>query len=133
MIVKMGRYGKFLACSNYPECKNVKQMMVTEEEQKALETNEACPKCDAPLIIKTGRFGKFMACSKYPDCKFTKPIQKSIGLKCPKCNQGDVVIKKSKRGKIFYACNRYPDCDYASWENPTSPKADSKQKEEENK
>ncbi|MCX6740616.1 MAG: type I DNA topoisomerase [Candidatus Parcubacteria bacterium] len=118
MIVKMGRFGKFLACSNYPECKNIQSMMVTDEEHAALETNETCPKCNAKLLIKTGRFGKFLACSKYPECKFTKPIQKSLGLKCPKCNQGDVVIKKSKRGKIFYACNRYPDCDYATWERP---------------
>ncbi|MCX6744449.1 MAG: type I DNA topoisomerase [Candidatus Parcubacteria bacterium] len=130
MIVKMGRFGKFLACSNYPECKNIQPMMMTEEEHKALETNETCPKCNAPLIIKTGRFGKFLACSKYPDCKFTKPIQKSIGLKCPKCSQGDVVVKKSKRGKIFYACNRYPDCDYASWEKPVSAEAEPKIEEE---
>jgi DNA topoisomerase I len=129
MIVKMGRYGKFLACSNYPECKNIQSMMVTQEEHTAEQTNETCTKCGAPLIIKTGRFGKFLACSKYPECKFTKPIQKSIGLKCPKCGQGDVVVKKSKRGKIFFACNRYPDCDYASWENPTA-KAESKKKEE---
>ncbi len=118
MIIKMGRYGKFLACSNYPECKNVQSLMVTGEEHAAQQTDEACPKCGANLIIKTGRFGKFLACSKYPECKFTKPIQKSMGIKCPKCGLGDVVMKKSKRGKIFYACNRYPDCDYATWDRP---------------
>jgi DNA topoisomerase-1 len=129
MIVKMGRFGKFVACSNYPACKNIQSMMMTDEEQKAQETTEVCPKCGAPMIVKTGRFGKFLACSKYPECKTTKPIQKSIGMKCPKCNQGDVVVKKSKRGKIFYACNRYPDCDYASWTNPTAPTTDSKKEE----
>lgn len=129
MIVKMGRYGKFLACSNYPECKNIQSMMVTDEEHAAEQSNETCPKCGSPMIIKTGRFGRFLACSKYPDCKTTKPIQKSIGLKCPKCGQGDVVVKKSKRGKIFYACNRYPDCDYASWSNPTSPTAEPKKED----
>jgi len=129
MIVKMGRFGKFLACSNYPECKNIQPMMVTKEEQEARETKEVCVKCGGKMIVKIGRFGKFLACSNYPQCKNTKPIQKSIGMKCPKCGQGDVVVKKSKRGKIFYACNRYPDCDYASWENPSSPKADSKKEE----
>ncbi len=118
MVVKTGRYGKFLACSNYPECKNVQPLMVTEEEHKAEETQEKCPKCQSSLVVKTGRFGKFLACSGYPACKFTKPIQKSIGMKCPKCKEGDIVVKKSKRGKIFWACNRYPDCDYASWEKP---------------
>jgi len=118
MVVKTGRYGKFLACSNYPECKNVQPLMVTEEEHKAEETTEQCPKCGKNLVVKTGRYGKFLACSGYPECKFTKPIQKSIGMKCPKCKEGDIVIKKSKRGKIFWACNRYPSCDYASWEKP---------------
>ena len=118
MVMKTGRYGKFLACSNYPECKNIQPLLVTEEEQKAEETKEKCPKCNSPLIVKTGRFGKFLACSNYPECKFTKPIQKSLGLKCPKCGQGEIVIKRTKRGKIFYACNRYPDCDYATWQRP---------------
>lgn len=133
MIVKMGRYGKFLACSNYPECKNIQSMMVTNEEHEAEQTSETCPKCGAPMVIKTGRFGKFLACSKYPECKTTKPIQKSIGMKCPKCGTGDVVVKKSKRGKIFYACNRYPACDYASWDNPTIDKAATKTKEKKKK
>jgi DNA topoisomerase-1 len=118
MVVKTGRFGKFLACSNYPECKNIQPLIVTEEEYKAEETKEKCPKCNSPLIVKTGRYGKFLACSGYPNCKFTKPIQKSIGMKCPKCKEGDIVVKKSKRGKIFWACNRYPECDYASWEKP---------------
>jgi len=118
MIIKIGRFGKFLACSNYPECKNIQPMMVTKEEKEAEETKETCPKCSAKLIVKTGRFGKFLACSDYPKCKFTKPIQKSLGLTCPKCGQGEIVIKRTKRGKIFYACNRYPDCDYATWERP---------------
>jgi DNA topoisomerase-1 len=129
MIVKMGRFGKFVACSNYPTCKNIQPMMMTDEEQKAQETTEVCPKCGAPMIVKTGRFGKFLACSKYPECKTTKPIQKSIGMKCPKCGQGDVVVKKSKRGKIFYACNRYPDCDYASWTNPNAPTTEPKKED----
>jgi DNA topoisomerase-1 len=118
MVIKTGRFGKFLACSNYPECKNTHPLFVTKEEQQAEETGEICAKCGGKMIIKNGRFGKFLACSNYPKCKNTKRIEKSTGLKCPKCQTGDVVVKKSKRGKIFWACNRYPDCDYASWENP---------------
>ncbi len=122
MVIKLGRFGKFLACSNYPECKNTRPLFETKEESAAEETNEKCPKCGNALKVKTGRFGKFLACSNYPECKFTKNIQKPTGVKCPKCGEGDVVVKRSKRGKIFFACNRYPDCDYATWENPNAPK-----------
>jgi DNA topoisomerase-1 len=122
MVIKLGRFGKFLACSNYPECKNTKPLFETKEESAAEETTEKCPKCGNALKVKTGRFGKFLACSNYPECKFTKNIQKPTGVKCPKCGIGDVVVKRSKRGKIFFACNRYPDCDYATWENPNAPK-----------
>ncbi len=118
MVIKMGRFGKFLACSNYPECKNTQPLLATKEEMEAEETKEVCDKCGGKLIVKTGRFGKFLACSNYPKCKFTKPIQKTTGLKCPKCKIGDIVIKRTKRGKIFWGCNRYPECDYASWEKP---------------
>ncbi len=118
MIIKMGRFGKFLACSNYPECKFTQPLIITKEEQEAGETEEKCHKCGGPLVVKMGRFGKFLACSNYPECKFTKQIQKSTGLKCPKCKKGDIVMKKTKKGKIFWACNRYPECDYASWQNP---------------
>jgi DNA topoisomerase-1 len=122
MVIKMGRFGKFLACSNYPECKNTQPLMETKEESAAEETNEKCPKCGSALKIKTGRFGKFLACSNYPKCKFTKNIEKSLGIKCPECGIGDIVVKRSKKGKIFFACNRYPECTYATWENPSSPK-----------
>ncbi|HDQ22918.1 MAG TPA: type I DNA topoisomerase [Candidatus Uhrbacteria bacterium] len=118
LVIKMGRFGKFLACSNYPECKNTQPLFSTKEEIEAEETKETCANCGGKLIIKTGRFGKFLACSNYPKCKFTKPIQKTTGLKCPQCQTGEIVVKRSKRGKIFWACNRYPDCDYATWQNP---------------
>lgn len=122
MIIKMGRFGKFLACSNYPECKNTQPLMVTKEEQEAQETDEKCLECGHKLVVKMGRFGKFLACSDYPNCKFTKQITKGTGIKCPECKEGEIVIKKSKRGKIFWACDRYPDCEYATWENPKAPK-----------
>ncbi len=127
MIIKMGRFGKFLACSNYPECKNTQPLLATKEELEAEETKEVCDKCGGKLIVKMGRFGKFLACSNYPKCKFTKPIQKTTGIKCPKCKEGEIVVKKTKRGKIFWGCNRYPDCDYASWTKPKELENDKKE------
>jgi len=76
------------------------------------QTNEFCPKCNSPLIMKMSRFGKFLACSKFPECKFTKSINQETGVKCPKCKTGDVIMRKSKRGKIFYGCSNYPNCDF---------------------
>jgi DNA topoisomerase I len=124
MVIKMGRFGKFMACSNYPECKNTHPIFVTKEEQEAQETNEKCPECKNQLIVKHGRFGKFMACSNYPECKFTKQIKQGTGLDCPECKKGEIVVKKSKRGRIFWACDQYPTCEYASWENPNKPSGD---------
>lgn len=89
-------------------------------EQK---TEKTCPKCGAPLLIKLGRFGKFYACSKFPECRYTAPLERpSLGIKCPKCNNGDIVEKRTKKGKIFYACNQYPKCDFALWDNPINEK-----------
>ncbi|MCX6780308.1 MAG: type I DNA topoisomerase [Candidatus Magasanikbacteria bacterium] len=87
-------------------------------------TDEVCEKCGKPMVIKNGRFGKFMACSGYPDCKTTKNIANLTGVKCPKCGQGDLAGRKSKRGKMFYGCNRYPNCDFALWDKPTGDKCE---------
>ena len=122
MVIKMGRFGKFLACSGYPECKNTKQLDNNGQVGPEQKTDETCEKCGKPMVIKHGRFGKFLGCSGYPDCKNIKAINKTTGVKCPKCNQGDIVEKKSKRGKIFYSCNRYPECDFALWQKPTGEK-----------
>ena len=88
------------------------------ERPKPEPTNEICEKCGKPMVIREGRFGKFMACSGFPDCKNTKAINSSTGLKCEKCGEGDVVSRRTKRGKIFWGCSRYPKCDYASWTKP---------------
>jgi len=95
-----------------------------EVEKKKLEepTDKKCPKCNSPIVIKLGRFGKFYACSGFPDCKYTEPIIVSIGVKCPKCSQGEIIEKKTKKGKIFYSCSRYPKCDFALWDKPTGEK-----------
>jgi DNA topoisomerase-1 len=117
MIVRWGRNGKFLACSGYPECKNTKP--IEEDELEAVD--EKCDKCGNPMVMKVGRFGKFLACSKYPECKNTKPIP--LGIKCPKddCN-GDVIQRKTKKGRTFYGCSNYPKCDFVSWNKPVNEK-----------
>jgi len=95
------------------------------------ETNKICPKCGAPLIERFGKFGKFYACSKFPECKYTESVEdknKNLGIKCPKCQQGKIVVRKTKKGKIFYGCNTFPKCDFALWDKPINefcPKCDS--------
>ncbi len=101
-----GRYGSFISCSNYPDCK-YKENGKKEDEK----TGEKCPECGGELVIKRGRFGKFIACSNYPDCKYTANV--TYG-KCPECGEGEIVERRSKRGRTFYGCSRYPDCKYVS-------------------
>jgi DNA topoisomerase-1 len=120
MIIKWGRFGKFLACSAYPDCKNAKDIKKpgTEGEPEASDEVEGdCDKCKSPLIIKRGRFGKFIACSTYPDCKFTKPI--GLGIKCPEDScKGEIAPRRTKKGRTFYGCTKYPDCTFTSWDKP---------------
>ncbi len=115
MVLKKGRFGTFFACSGYPDCKTTKP--IGGEQKKAdVPLDEKCPSCDSNLVMKFGRFGEFTACSNYPTCKFVK--QKTIGVKCPTCKEGDVVERRSKRGKTFFGCARYPDCDFVAWGRP---------------
>lgn len=86
------------------------------------ETDEVCEKCGRKMVIKMGRFGKFLACPGWPECKNTKPLLEKIGVKCPKCNKGDIVVKRSKKGRKFFGCSRYPDCDFVSWDEPVEEK-----------
>jgi len=118
LVLKYGRFGKFIACSNYPTCKYTEK---TEEEKKEDEENSGivCDKCGAPMVVKRGRFGSFLGCSKYPECKNIMKIEQKTGLKCPKCKEGDVIARKSKKGKTFYGCNKYPACDFVMWNKPT--------------
>ena len=83
------------------------------------ETDEICELCGSNMVIKYGRFGKFMACKNYPECKNTKPLVNKIGVKCPKCHDGDIILRKTKKGKAFYGCSNYPECDFISWSKPT--------------
>jgi DNA topoisomerase I len=104
----------------------VKEMEKAEESIEKIntdvETDEVCEKCGKPMVIKTGRFGKFMACTGFPDCKNTKNIVEKAAGKCPTCKEGDIVVKRTKRGRTFYGCSRYPDCDYATWKLPAEEK-----------
>ena len=84
-----------------------------------IETDEICENCGANMVIKHGRFGKFMACKNYPECKTTRPILEKIGVKCPKCGDGDIIVRKTKNGRVFYGCSNYPDCDFVEWKKPT--------------
>ncbi len=127
---KRGRFGKFIACTNYPDCKFTDK---TEDDKKFDEEHngEPCDKCsDGIMAVKRGRFGPFLACSNYPECKNIKKIEEKTGDKCPKCEIGDIVWKKGKkRGLKFKACNRYPDCDYIENAKKTSyPKKKSTKK-----
>ncbi len=115
MIIRWGRNGKFMACSGFPMCRNTKPL----DEEKTQTTDEICDKCSSPMEVKSGRYGRFLACSNYPDCKNIKPL--SLGIKCPEkdCN-GEILEKRSKKGKLFYGCSRYPDCKFASWNKPVN-------------
>jgi DNA topoisomerase-1 len=122
MVVKRGRFGQFLACSGYPECKTTRKLIETKGGLKAAKPDqildEKCPRCGANLVIKQGRFGEFTACTKYPECKYVK--HKTTGVTCPKDGDkgGEIVERKSRRGKVFFGCSNYPDCDFVLWNRP---------------
>jgi len=128
MVLRKGRFGPFIACSNYPTCRNTKKIQVdkegniTRKPDKILD--EKCPTCGKHLVVKDGRFGEFTACSDYPTCRYIK--LKEVGVECPKpgCG-GKIVERKSRRGKTFFGCNRYPDCDFVTWYRPLSEKCPS--------
>jgi DNA topoisomerase-1 len=119
MVVKRGRFGQFLACTGYPECKTTRKIISAGGAMKAAKPDqildEKCPKCQSNLVIKQGRFGEFTACTNYPNCKYVK--MKTTGVPCPK-DGGDIVERKSRRGKVFYGCANYPDCDFTLWKKP---------------
>jgi DNA topoisomerase I len=120
MVLKRGRFGEFMACSGYPECRNTKKIVKSAEEvtvKQDIPLEEDCPVCGKKLAIKHGRYGEFTACSNYPGCKYIK--LKSTGVHCAKENcTGEIVERKSRRGKTFYGCSNYPECDFVLWNKP---------------
>ena len=123
MVVRTSRYGsQFLGCSGYPECKT---MMPLNKDGKVIEqniaTDEKCEKCSSPMVQKTGPYGPYLECTN-EQCKHRKRIVKSTGVLCPKCGKGEVIFKKSKRGRVFFGCSKYPECDFVSWDEPVNEK-----------
>ncbi len=119
MVMKRGRFGQFLACSGYPDCKTTRQIG-QGEKKPAIPTDENCPQCGSQMVIRQGRIGEITACSNYPKCTYVK--QKTIGVQCPECNQGQMVEKRSRWGKAFYSCERYPECKYSVRNKPIPQK-----------
>jgi len=131
LIERFGRFGKFIACSDYPNCKysrpleNKKEMknaVVADDDGNTTKVSEAegekCEKCGGKMKLKEGRFGKFLACENYPKCKNTKTIVTDTKVKCPDCGEGTIIERRTKRGRTFWGCSRYPKCKYATWNDP---------------
>ena len=133
LIEKLGRYGRFIGCSGYPDCKYIKKVKKesAEGESKEVEYGEKpCPLCGSRMILRHSRTGRFYGCEKYPDCKGIRPF--TIGFPCPKCKEegrenGELVERRSKKGRIFYSCSNYPDCDYVTFAHPLAGKGKKKQ------
>jgi DNA topoisomerase-1 len=119
MVLKKGRFGTFLACTGYPDCKTTKQIGGAQKKPDQ-PIDEKCPQCGSQMVVKSGRFGEFTACGNYPSCKYVK--QKTIGVRCPECSEGEIIERRSRKGKTFYGCNRYPGCKFVAWGKPVPEK-----------
>ncbi len=125
MVIKWGRNGEFLACSNYPKCTNTSEFgrdeqgnIVLKAPSAPVPTDEVCEKCGKPMVRRRSRFGEFLGCSGYPDCDGIKRLQSEpvkTGVACPECKEGEILERRSRRGKLFYGCGRYPKCKFAAW------------------
>ena len=117
MVLKRGRFGQFMACTGYPDCKTTRRL---DQGKKIPDVplNEKCPQCGRNLVLRHGRYGEFVSCTGYPECKWVK--QNYIGMKCPKCKDGELVEKKARRGNLFYGCANYPKCDFTSATRPVA-------------
>ena len=121
LAIRLGRNGRFIGCTNYPDCDYTRNL--NEDQQSSSQPEEVgrdCPECGSKLVFKQGKFGKFIGCSAYPKCRFIEPLDKpqDTGVECPQCHQGNLMKRKSRKGKIFYSCGTYPKCDYAIWDEP---------------
>ncbi len=123
LSIRLGRRGRFVGCTGFPECDYTRSMDEDGETapvEPEIVEGRNCPKCESDLIIRQGRYGKFIGCSAYPKCKHIEPLEKpeDTEVKCPECNKGTLVSRKSRYGKLFYSCSTYPDCKYAVWNEP---------------
>lgn len=123
LTIRLGRRGRFVGCSGYPDCDYTRSLDSDAEQDSAapeVVEGRSCPKCGSDLIIRSGRYGKFIGCSNYPNCKYIEPLEKpkDTGVSCPECGKGTLTERKSRYGKIFYSCSTYPDCKYAVWNPP---------------
>ena len=126
MVVKSGRFGKFLACPSYPVCKNTKAIdkdgKVAEPEEKTPElAGFKCESCGGDMVIRNGRYGTFYACINYPTCTFTKQKVTDTGVSCPKCSS-KIIARHGKGRMLFYSCEKYPECDFSTWDMPLAEK-----------
>ena len=119
MVKRWGRHGWFLACTGFPECKNTRPLEDEGQKQPPQETDQKCPECGAGMVILQGKFGRFLACSRYPECKGTMPL--STGVKCP-LDGGDIVERRSRKGRVFWSCSNWPSCKFATWQRPVPEK-----------
>ena len=119
MVLKRGRFGQFMACTGYPDCKTTRRL---DQGKKVpdIPLDELCPKCGRNMMIRHGRYGEFTTCSGYPECKYVK--QNYIGVKCPDCKDGDLVEKRARKGNTFYGCGNYPNCKFTSAHKPIAEK-----------
>lgn len=118
---RLGRSGRFIGCTAYPECDYTRNINGEEtSNEPEVVADRKCPKCESDLWVRTGKYGKFIGCSSYPKCKHIESLEQptNTGVTCPQCNKGEILTRKSRRGKIFYSCSDYPDCDYALWNEP---------------
>jgi len=122
MVLKRGRFGQFMACTGYPDCKTTRRLDQGKRVPD-IPLDELCPKCGRNMMIRHGRYGEFTSCSGYPDCKYVK--QNFIGVKCPECKEGDLVEKKARKGNTFYGCSNYPKCKFTSANKPVAEKCPS--------
>ena len=131
LVERFGKFGKFIACTGYPECKYSRPLETKEEKKNAVvaedgETEkvseaegEKCDRCKGKMVLKEGKFGKFLACENYPKCKNTKTIVIDTKVKCPECGKANLVERRTKRGRMFWGCATYPKCKYATWQDPS--------------
>ena len=123
MVLRNGPWGPFMACPGYnedPPCKTVRRLHQKQQQKPPQPLDEKCPKCGEQLVLRNGQYGEFVSCSGYPKCKYIK--QNTIGVKCPKCHEGDIVEKKARRGNFFYGCSEYPKCDFTANHKPVDKK-----------